>query len=128
MSQASFFDLPAELRLEVYDHLVTDCLADGFASDLRGLFASCKQVHREMGAEFSSKIWVLLRSKLEWDATMLSDKSLRMQIGCGSNFCNALKDITVTLPMVSSWSTADAVTCQSNKILEQLIQALRPAC
>jgi hypothetical protein len=103
MSRVGFLGLPTELRLRVYRHLVMDCLADGFAADLRGIMLCCRTVHQEIDKEFIVKVWRLLRTKHAWTKTDLSWSPLRLNIGSEVIFRDTITDITITVPdLVSS--------------------------
>jgi hypothetical protein len=103
MSYSGLFSLPAELRLMIYGHAVTQCLADGYATDLRGITLCCRTVHQEIEKEFLGKVWRLLRTKHEWETTKLSPAPLRLQLGNDTNFCNGITDVTITVPILDSW-------------------------
>jgi hypothetical protein len=65
---SAFLGIPTELRLEVYEYLIVECLADGPVSDIAGLFHCCREVNQELEAEYMPKIRRLLRAKYEWEA------------------------------------------------------------
>jgi hypothetical protein len=86
----------------IYGHAVTQCLADGYATDLRGTTLCCRTIHQEIEKEFLVKVWRLLRAKHEWESMYLSGP-LRLEIGNDTNFSNRVTDVTITVPVLDSW-------------------------
>jgi hypothetical protein len=74
------FVLPAELRLEIYQHLFDECLAVGHASEVAGLFLSCREVHRELEADFMTRARPLLEAKHNWLSTPYGNEALGMRV------------------------------------------------
>jgi hypothetical protein len=62
----SLFVLPVELRLEVYKSLAENCLSDGHATDISGLFMTCCQIYQELEVDFIAKIRPLLLARYNW--------------------------------------------------------------
>lgn len=67
MAGRSLHHLSPELRLEIYRHVVYDCLADSSPADLAGLFFSCRNVHDELEADFVCKVRQLLDIQSKWN-------------------------------------------------------------
>jgi hypothetical protein len=103
MSEPGFLSLPVELLLMIYRHAVTQCLADGSATDLRVITLCCRTTYQEIEKEFLAKVWRLLKRKHEWVKTKLSQEPLRLKIGNETDFCATVTDITITVPMLTSW-------------------------
>jgi hypothetical protein len=87
----------------IYGHAVTQCFADGYAIDLRGITLCCRTIHQEIEKEFLVKVWRLLRAKHKWERTKFSLAPLRVDIGSDTNFRNGVTDITITVPILESW-------------------------
>lgn len=98
-----FFVLPAELRLEIYKHLFDECLAVGHASDVAGLFLSCREVHRELETDFMTRARPLLEAKHNWLSTQYGDEVLEMRFR--PSLTNTSKaELVIVLPRVRSVS------------------------
>lgn len=66
MSPSGPLALPAELRLDIYRHVVADVLAGGSSSDLFGLYISCHEMQRELEHDFISKVRPFLSVQSTW--------------------------------------------------------------
>lgn len=79
--QASIlFDIPTELRLEVYKLILEDCLENGFVMDIAGLFYCCRQIHLEIESEFMPAVRPLLTAKNDWELSESYSGVLSMRI------------------------------------------------
>jgi hypothetical protein len=126
MSEVGLLSLPAELRLMIYGHAVTQCLADGYATDLRGITLCCRTIHQEIEKEFLVKVWRLLRAKHEWESMYLSGP-LRLEIGNDTNFRNRVTDVTITVPVLDSWlSLLSFYFLGDEQDYQRLVDILRP--
>jgi hypothetical protein len=95
------FVLPTELRLEVYRLLFEECLADGYVSDVAGLFLCCREVHRELEAEFMTRVRPLLEIMYKWAATELYDEPLCILVKPRSARNMPASGLSVILPALT---------------------------
>ncbi|CAG5159860.1 uncharacterized protein ALTATR162_LOCUS5688 [Alternaria atra] len=93
-----FFDLPTELRREVYRHLLTDALADGRMPDAGGLYLACRTTNSEM-ERLVSTVRVVLNLKHAWklDRSMLKD-NLRFELPPEHAYGTPLTQVTISIP------------------------------
>lgn len=101
----AFLCLPTELRLQVYDYLIEECLANGPVSDIAGLFHSCCKVNRDLETEYMPKIRPLLWAKFEWEATSLEDGTIGMTLHPSIRARAEDTDICITLPIDSTFQS-----------------------
>ncbi|CAO2647296.1 Nn.00g082180.m01.CDS01 [Neocucurbitaria sp. VM-36] len=102
----SFLTLSTELRLEVYQHLIIDCLAAGALKGLSGLYLSCREVHQELESEYIQKIRPLLHAQRQWTRyhrqyRNLVHESLPLRLSHHDLFSlrtGALSTLTIDLP------------------------------
>ncbi|KAF2025503.1 hypothetical protein EK21DRAFT_93190 [Setomelanomma holmii] len=93
--QFPLLELPAELRLEIFRHLVIDCLSCGSASDLAGLYLSCREIHNALKENFITKVQPLLRTKHEWREAGYGSTPIRLEL-------NGPAQLSVTMPILES--------------------------
>ncbi|KAH7071284.1 hypothetical protein BKA63DRAFT_70270 [Paraphoma chrysanthemicola] len=92
-----FLNLPTELRLEVYRILIEKCLWDGHVSDIAGLYRCCREVHKELEAEYIAKIRPVLQAKSKWQTKDSPDGPLRMKISPSLKATPGEGDLTIML-------------------------------
>ncbi|KAH7079509.1 hypothetical protein FB567DRAFT_606768 [Paraphoma chrysanthemicola] len=95
---SDFLNLPPELRLEVYRILIEDCLWEGQVSDLSGLYKCCREVYKELEAEYIAKIRPVLYTKSLWEATSSQQGPLRMKISPSLTAKPGEGDLSIILP------------------------------
>ncbi|KAG9193392.1 hypothetical protein G6011_03427 [Alternaria panax] len=101
-----FFNLPTELRLEVYRRLLTDALIDGRTSDAGGLFRACRMTSSEMEPLISTiRIALDLKHTWKFGRTMLKGKvksrikgKLRLDLPHEHTYGKPLTKVTISVP------------------------------
>jgi hypothetical protein len=102
----SFFILPTELRLEVYNHLLTSTLADGAASDIAGLYMSCKTTQSEMQT-LVANVQPIFNIKHAWDIDSQAEGTLHFEAPPNHTYLAPPTELRVLVPINSkptNWS------------------------
>jgi hypothetical protein len=95
-----FFDLPTELRLDVYRRVLTAALADGRTSDAGSLYRACRTTNLEMGPLIST-VRTVLDLKHAWRVghTALKGRvkgELRLEIPPEHTYAKPLTEFTIS--------------------------------
>lgn len=99
---SDLLDLPAELRLQIYEHLIVDCLAHGIVTDVSGLYLACRQTHQEIELEYMGKIKPLLQARSQWQQLGF-DAPLRIKVTPHFKAAGSDADISIRLCLPRSW-------------------------
>lgn len=94
-------DIPAELRLQIYGHLVNDCLDYDSPTKMAGLYLSCHTVCDELEKDFIASIRPALEAKRSWEACGLS--SLPLKVTITSQTASTEPCIDMEIPYDQSW-------------------------
>jgi hypothetical protein len=120
----SFFVLPTELRLEVYRHLVAECLNDGSPADVYGIFLSCRKIYKELNSELIAKVHPLFSSKHEWEKSGGRLEPIRLSLDDKLTVGSASPMLRIELPIFDIWSPSPALLTFSS--FKKMLGALRP--
>ena len=102
IQSSGFLRMPVELRLDVYQRLFVNCLADGYVSDVAGLYLCCSEVRDEIEAEYMTKIRPLLQAKYEWESTGFQDEPLRFTLRPNLRAKAEETELSIGLPVDST--------------------------
>jgi hypothetical protein len=92
--------LPAELRLQVYKHLILASLASGSPRDLSGAFLSCRTAHTELDAEIAN-VRPLLTAARRWLDVDSEGKPLQIELSPESGFVGGSMEGEISIPTFS---------------------------
>jgi hypothetical protein len=123
---SAFLTMPTELRHQVYEYLIVECLADGSVSDIAGLFHCCREVNQELEAEYMPKIRPLLRAKDEWEATSFQNGLLRIALRPSLRAKVEDSELCVSLPVEPDIHTGSGYRSLKSSI-RSLARSLCPA-
>jgi hypothetical protein len=105
-----FLHIPIELRLEIYKHLIPDCLASGSPNDLTSLSLVCHGIHQELGQAFTARVRALFDAQTAWIRTCQKDREviyepLRLICSYDDLFSScAAPKLTITFPEPLGWT------------------------
>lgn len=95
--------LPAELRLQVYTHLVVSCLATGDATAMRGLLFSCREIYNELKVDCLPKVQHLIDIIYEWKAAHSEHLPLLLRSPSNYKFSHSLTKAVISIPWSTTW-------------------------
>jgi len=97
--------LPTELRLEVYQYLVVNCLAEGRATDIAGIYLSCREIYAELNADFILKARPLLLAKHRWNQISEGGAPMRMDLVLDTrqSFRGSAIELSIKIPVLKVW-------------------------
>jgi hypothetical protein len=101
---SGLLNMTTELRLEVYNHLIENCLANGFVSDVAGLYFCCREIQSEIEAEYMAKIRPLLQAKCEWQKLAPCDAPLRVKVRPNFKADGRDTEVSINIPVPGAWS------------------------
>jgi hypothetical protein len=99
-TSSQLLHLPTELRLEVYNHLLTSTLADGAASDIAGLYMSCKTTQSEMQTQVAN-VQPILNVKHAWDIDSQAEGTLHFEAPPNYTYLAPPTELRVLVPLNS---------------------------
>lgn len=113
---------PVELRLVIYNHLITSCLRDGKTSDLAGVFLSCRIIYHDIRNEYMRTMAPLLLAKHKWE-TSIASHSTSLSISLTTGLRCEPRETKLHLAIPLHTTTEDALVSSS---LECFSVALQP--
>jgi hypothetical protein len=97
-----FLCLPPELRLNVYEDVITSSLASGTPSDVAGLLFSCSTIYAEMKDRID-KVAPLLSVAKDWSAVHPDNAQLPIDLPGDYRFGKAPAEVMISIPYTSAW-------------------------
>jgi hypothetical protein len=92
------FELPLELRFQIYHELVMSCLNDNRGYDVSGLFFACRQIYQEMEEEVISEARRVFQVMHDWKTLQPGIGSLELQFANEGSFTQAIRVTAVSVP------------------------------
>jgi hypothetical protein len=124
---SGLLNLPAELRLEVYQYLVIHCLAEGSTRDVAGVYLCCREIHTELETEHISKVRPLLKGKYRWEKNAQYVAPIRFEM----NTTRAAREdgacLVVRMPIGKEWLGNKFGCAEDNEGFREMVESLRPA-
>jgi hypothetical protein len=97
LTYCGFLKLPVELRYQVYGELFAAFLTDCQATDIKGVFLSCRQIHQEMDYEYVRQARPLLNIMRSWKETWKDAGFLDLQLANSNNFEESMQISAITV-------------------------------
>tara|TARA_R110002003_G_scaffold1640_3_gene23360 strand:- start:1194 stop:1955 length:762 start_codon:yes stop_codon:yes gene_type:complete len=119
------FELPLELRFQIYHELVMSCLNDNRGSDVSGLFFACRQIYQEMEEEVISEARRVFQVMHDWKTLQPSIGSLELQFANEGSFTEAIRVTAVSVP--TTVFMAHGSKFSDFEVYRRTIQCLRSA-
>jgi hypothetical protein len=106
----SFLHIPIELRLEIYKHLVPDCLASGSPNDLTSLSLVCHSIHQDLSQISTARVRALFDAQTAWIKRCKKDREIiyePLRLLCSHDDLfgsSTAPKLTITLPEPLGWT------------------------
>lgn len=123
-SPSTLLTIPAEIRLNLYGILITDCLENGAPCDLVGFYRSCRQIHNEFGKEHIRDLQPALAAKHIWDRKFRIHGTLQVKRIKGK--CQAENEIRFTTSFCSVQTPTKLALIVDSSM--RIISTLLPLC
>ena len=93
-----FSALPAELRLEVYKHILASSIAEGHPRRSAGLYHTCVTTRKEMD-EYLDRVLLIVRLQNYWLTASKSGHPLHVHLPTTYEFTTPLQNVTLEVPI-----------------------------
>jgi hypothetical protein len=127
-----FFNLPPELRLEVYTHLVKGSIACGDIASIAGLFFSCREIYDEMKSARISKVRHILTAMRKWAAKQpetwaehMRITPLKIELPQDYEFTQPPTSAIISIPFMPYWRMC-GLDPASDKTFVDAVEGLHP--
>jgi hypothetical protein len=116
--------LPVELRLEVYQYLVVDCLYNGPSTDLKGIYFSCQMIHDELESELIKGNRHLMHAVYKWEKAGFGEVPLMITPSRTSGPKTRTLEISIAVPILNSWIRDSPIFIARSVSFQNMVRSL----